>query len=725
MKKHLIVLFTLLSVQLYADNKGSFAIIVDKESFSNCMEQIEAYSASVASKGLNSFIAAENWAKPEQVRDSLQLWYRTKNLKGTVFIGNIPVPMIRKAQHLASAFKMDESIDRRESSIPSDRYYDDFDMKFIPVGRDSSQQNLYYYEIAPDSPQEIDCDIFSGRIVPSSDFQNKYLELKKYLEKVVRVNMKGNKLDRVTSYTGSGSFSNSMIAWKDEGITLEEQVPEAFRDINGAKFFVYHQYPFMKETMLKECGRDDLDLVLYHHHGTPDRQWIGDYPAAFNEEEYNEYGRRQARIAARRNVRYGKSREEAIKAVISDYGVDSSWVADAFSSDSIKADSLQDIRTGILLSDIWKAAPNARMYIFDACYNGDIRESDNIASRYIMSNGNAIAAIGNTVNVLQDKMSSQLLGMMTAGYCIGEWHKETAILESLVIGDPTFAFETSYRFKCPDLNNRNPEYWKKYISDKYPCDIQGLALMKLYKLNTAGLAEILYKAIDSKYYMLRLNALSLLMHYDSPLFRKALIKSLEDPYEYTRRKAGCYLSLTGDTASIAPLTKALTEDYNAARIYFNITNGAGFFPDSTFLDGFRSAVKKSGFFYEVPPTSENGIDAVKNAESDIKSSISIRKYAYDAIGKTGSDSKGRQSRLTMLRNKPYPQFADALLYIVKNEKEPIAIRIQAADILGWYTIAYNKKHIYDTLSGYLSEASEPALKDEIGKTILRLKAYLK
>ena len=34
--------------------------------------------------------------------------YRESRLEGAVFIGDIPIPMIRKAQHMTSAFKMDE-----------------------------------------------------------------------------------------------------------------------------------------------------------------------------------------------------------------------------------------------------------------------------------------------------------------------------------------------------------------------------------------------------------------------------------------------------------------------------------------------------------------------------------------------------------------------------------------------------------------------------------------
>ena len=48
-----------------------------------------------------------------------------------VFIGDVPYVMVRNAQHMTTAFKMDEKkfpID--ESSVCSDRFYDDLHLEF-------------------------------------------------------------------------------------------------------------------------------------------------------------------------------------------------------------------------------------------------------------------------------------------------------------------------------------------------------------------------------------------------------------------------------------------------------------------------------------------------------------------------------------------------------------------------------------------------------------------
>ena len=101
---------------------ASFAIVVDDGSYTRCRTEIELYMNAVREQGLDAFILEKQWESPDEIRDTLRYYYANRHLEGAVFIGDIPVPMIRKAQHFASAFKMDEErFPMRDSSIPSDR----------------------------------------------------------------------------------------------------------------------------------------------------------------------------------------------------------------------------------------------------------------------------------------------------------------------------------------------------------------------------------------------------------------------------------------------------------------------------------------------------------------------------------------------------------------------------------------------------------------------------
>ena len=142
------------------------AIVVDPVTWDNCKNSIENYMQSVKADGLNPIVLIDKWGIPDSIRTNLYKLYKKNNIEGAVLIGDIPVPMIRNAQHLTTAFKMDQRRAWDQSSVPSDRYYDDFDLKFEYIKRDSTYTNYFYYNLTADSPHRIDCEIYSARIKP-------------------------------------------------------------------------------------------------------------------------------------------------------------------------------------------------------------------------------------------------------------------------------------------------------------------------------------------------------------------------------------------------------------------------------------------------------------------------------------------------------------------------------------------------------------------------------
>ena len=87
-----------------------------------------------------------------------------------------------------------------ESSVPSDRFYDDFDLKFRFLHRDSTHQHLYYYWLTGDSPQRISCDIYSGRIRSTAKGEAGFTQIRNYLKKVVKERSVENPLNVVVQY---------------------------------------------------------------------------------------------------------------------------------------------------------------------------------------------------------------------------------------------------------------------------------------------------------------------------------------------------------------------------------------------------------------------------------------------------------------------------------------------------------------------------------------------
>ena len=723
-KRLLILTLALISCGIVAQAQNSFAILVDSETYRHCKDEIEDYRESVANGGLDAFIIEKKWECPEEIKDTLIHFYNTRSLEGTVFVGDIPIPMIRQGQHFTSAFKMDEDSKyhaMRDTSVPSDRFYDDFNLKFQFVGRDSVETHFYYYNLAADSPQRIECDIYSGRIKPSSDRGDKYEELSRYLKKVVRLKKETNYLDKVTSYTGDGSFSNSLVAWKEETITLKEQMPQIYETGDGAKFMIFAMYPYMKEHIVAEIQRDDLDYIMFHEHGVPERQYITGIPLADDMNSFYEIGKLHARNQYRRLLRRGRTREEAIASMQKSYSVDTTWYVNAMEPEVLKADSLQDVRMGIVLDDIHRIKPNVRIALFDACYNGDFRESDCIANRYIMSGGNSVVSLGNSVNVLQDKSSADLMGMLSLGYNVGQWQQQINILESHVIGDPTFAFAPSYKMERPDLKNTSIKYWKKYLDKRYPCDVQALALSKLFNLQYNDMSDLLLETYrQSDYYMLRLMCMNLSAHYYDENYIHLLKESLDDPYEYIRRKGVYYASKVGREDLIQCIVDMYFREYNSKRVAFNMNYAASHFPGHSFVEAFDKTLAEIDYIF-------NKEDFKKTADKVFQSAISIRDMTQEDLKDKSKSPERRGAYVGGMRNMPYAHMAEDLLNIVTDNNEDEKLRTKCAEVLGWYVRAHNRGMIVEKLQGFLesSQKAPEKVENEIVKTINRLKAYMR
>lgn len=698
----------------------SFAIVTDPQTFNNCKAAIETYRSAVCADGLDAFVVSRNWTNPDELKDSLMLYHKTRALEGAVFIGDVPIAMIRGAQHLTSAFKMDETLPMRDSSVPSDRFYDDFDLKFDFLGRDSVERNFFYYNLAAESPQHISCDIYTGRIKSSEKRGDKYGEISRYLLKAAAAKFQENPLDHLMSYCGSGSFSNSLAAWKDETITLKEQMPAAFDNgSDGAKFLFYAMYPDVKSTLLGEIARNDLDLALFHEHGVPERQYVTETPRANETDAYYYDAKYRMRQRIRTAVRRGKDAESVIEDIVKKYGITRDWVEDWNDPKTEAEDSLYDAATGIMLDDIAAAKPNVKMTIFDACYNGDFREDDCIASRYILSDGNALVGIGNSVNVLQDKSSSDLMGMLTEGYRVGEWMQQVNILESHILGDPTFHFTASEDAVRPDLHNMNCKYWLKFTSPEYPCDIRGLALHKLYTLNYNDLSPLLLKTWkESDEYMLRLQCLHLLEHYIDGNYEKVLKDGVDDPYEFIRRKSAFFMGKVGTPEMAAELADLYMRDYNSLRVAHNVGFVCAHFPDSLFLKEFEKKFAEADWIYDRELFH-------KKAENCFRAAFSIESSTGKIIG--DKNNGYRKFYISGMRNQPYPQYAERLLAIVRDSGEVENARVQCAEVLGWFIRAWNRKDIVDGIDAYLKSGEEmpEALRNELVKTKNRLGDYLR
>ena len=696
--------------------KTTFAIVVDQKSYDEVKSEIDAYRSSIENEGLGTYLLIDNWKRPESIREQLIKLHKNEKapLEGCVFIGDIPIPMIRDAHHLSSAFKMSPKANWQKSSIPSDRYYDDFGLTFDYIKQDSLIPDYHYMTLRADSKQYISPDIYSARIRPLHlKDQNPYQMLRDYLKKTVAEKDKQNTLDQLTMARGHGYNSEDPLAWSGEQMALREQLPQIFKPGNTVKFYDFDmRYP-MKPLYLNEIQREGLDIMLFHHHGGPTMQYINGYE---NGSSIN-LSIENAKIFLRSKVpSYAKKhgREAAIKEYAKQYGVPESWCAEAFDEEKIKSDSIVNRNMDIYTEDIRLMAPNARFVLFDACFNGSFHLDDNIVGSYIFNRGKTIVTMGCTVNTIQDKWPDEFLGLLATGMRIGQFTRFTCFLENHLIGDPTFHFINNSELDI-DINQAlvlqegNVAFWKKQLNSPM-ADMQAMALRQLSMANYSGLVDLLKKSYyESNYFVVRLEALRLLTLNHPTEVADVLQTAMNDSYELIRRYAVEYVEKNSNPKLLPAWIESYLLRGHENRHRFRIFSGIDTFDHDTALNELQKQAAKWSFYDSsyMNELSEYLPRQKKGLERD-----------FTLIGNPESTTKQIQSEISRFRNKPITKAIEALLNIVKNENLEEELRVSAAETLGWYNLHYDKATIIKKLNAF--QTSNPKLMNEVTKTIHRL-----
>ena len=697
--------------------KTTFAIVTDTKSYEEAKNEIDAYRASVEQEGLGTYLVIDDWKTPQPIREVLIKLHADKKapLEGCVLVGDIPVPMVRDAQHLCSAFKMNQTMAWQRSSVPSDRYYDDFGLKFDYIKQDSLKPDYHYLSLRADGNQYLSPDIYSGRIRPlRAEGMDKYQLLRDYLKKVVAEKQKSNILDQLTMARGHGYNSEDPLAWSGEQIALREQLPQLFLPGNTVKFYDFgFQFP-AKNIYLNEVQREDLDALLFHHHGGPQAQYINGYEYANNVESNIESIKRYLRSKVPgRAKKIGK--EKAIAEYAQRFKVPESWCEEAFDAKKQEQDSIYNYSMDIHVEEVHRLRPNARFIMFDACFNGSFHLDDYQAGAYIFNPGKTIATLACSVNSIQDKWPNEFFGLMAAGMRIGHFTRLTCFLENHLIGDPTLRFTPTVDAgmdinQALTLKTQDIAFWKKQL-DSPIADMQALALRELSDANYKDMVSLLEESyFHSPSFMVRLEALRLLaLNYPS-LSVNVIKAALNDSYELIRRYAAEYVEKNGSPELLPAWIEGYLQRSHEKRFRFKVIGGLDAFP---YADT-RAEIEKQAA--RLTLFNRSHVDAIlkqlprqeKSMETDIQ---------------TITDPKSKASwvrrDLRIFRNHPVGgKPLEMLIRFVKDESRPADQRLIAAEVLGWYYMYHDKGSIISALKEI--KTGDDVLMNEIQKSIARL-----
>lgn len=690
------------------DRTALVAIFSDEATLNVSGKEIEAYADAIRKGGKRCVVLEDRWGQPDSIRNVLSSLYRTDNLEGAIFIGDIPVPMLRDAQHLTTAFKMDQGRPKFDSSVPSDRFYDDFDLKFDYLGKDDGHGLFHYYSLRADSPQYISCDIYSARIkAPEIPGKTKYEAISEYLRKVAREKEAGRKIRNIAYFAGHGYNSESLQARVDEAVALRNQ----FRELDGRISFTnYTRDNFVKDRFQAMLEDENIDIAFLHHHGSDDMQYLSATPYVSGLGGYLDNARRFIRL----KLRAAKDTTEAKRYYIEKYGVPEDWFKGVSDSLLTAEDEAFNAAMDVAIPDTYGRKGGPAFILHDACYNGSFHLDDYIAGHYIFNPGKTVVVKGNTVNTLQDTWPLELAGLLDKGVCVGNWLKNVMTLESHIIGDPTWRFTPGDSKNDLDrlvvAERDNPGFWRK-VMKKSDGDVKAFAVKTLSRLGAISPDELLDLQKNDSDPSVRLEAFICIRTYSYPYLVDAILNGLCDSYELHRRLAAIAAGKNGAPELLPRIAEMYFDPTLSDRVEFQLRTALEMYEYSDVEKVFsRLRACHPGW-----PTEESYtglMDILKRSE--IQDREDFAKLADENL-------TYRQRRLVVSseKNGCTIKNLDPMLSYLKDGRN-MELRMLIAETLGWYVYSSRKGTITEAVRSCLDAEANPGLKNEMTKTLNRL-----
>jgi len=698
------------------------ALVVDQMTYDKARTEIHLYADAIRSDGLVVQILARNWERPCEIREELKRLYqdRTAPLEGAVLIGCIPIPMIRNAQHLTTAFKMGQERPWHLSSVPSDRFYDDFNLKFDYIKQDSINPLLHYYSLRWDSPQRISTNIYSARIkAPTTDEdRNKHEHIRFFLRKAVDTRNNKRQMEYVFVYVGNGYNSDCMIARFDEKIALREQFPFLANTRNNLTYLKFNFENVVKSHFVAGIQNPRYDIAIIHHHGYAEEQIISNISLPATVDLQIEHIKRTLRSRVRRDHRRGGDTTTIKQNLINQFGVPASWVEGAFDPEIMRSDSVLDALRFVNIDDLRNMSTMPRFVMFDACFNGSFHLDDYVAARYIFGEGKTVVTLGNSVNSLQDRWANDLLGLFNLGVSAGNIFRNVMTLELHLMGDPTFRFVSADQ-RYVNLNAdivlraNDMAFWRTLLNSSKHADAQGLAMKMLHKNNAISSDELMTILETSPLGVVRMQALFLLIQNVDDNFIPALKLSLNDDYELVRRIATLHAVMSGSPELVQPLVCIAVESGGQGRrVRWQSNRFINLYHDKDVL---LEALNNCNHQWD-PSILPSWEQALTRREA------AIRNDHANLFCNEGNE-RTKIFYLRSLRNNPDPRSIPVLFRFIDEQKDiNPRLAIIAAEALGWYNFSYRRPEIIAQAEEMLPTIQNQEVFNELQKTINRLTA---
>ena len=701
MRKTLLILSLVISHFSVSVAQNGFAVVIDPVSQREAKAELDDYIQALEQvQGYHVYTVVDRWGVPDSIRQELQRLHGLKRnaIVGAVFVGDIPVPMIRDAQFLTSAFKMNQKMPWPDSSVPSDRFYDDFGLAFQFLKRDSLMPHLFYYSLTHEGRQQLAPQLFTGRIRPTdAGGTSRYEKLRQYLRKATEAKRHPEPVQTIFTYTGSGSLNESRVAHIDEQLSMREHFPQLARRSGAFSYMDYGDAPFIKRRLMNEMMRPDLSIGLMHHHGDYDTQYLTHYPKPSGIDETLQYLLYCYRHRLQQARRYDQDVDSVRRMLTERDHLPVEWLQGEPSAENMHRDSLMEDSLNLTLKDFrnYGYRPNCRVCIYDACYNGAFQNDDCIANEYIFQPGRTIAGLGGTVNVLQDKWPDRYLGLLSHGVNIGQINQLQPELEMHVIGDPTFMFADEG-------------------GNGQTADEQCLKMVRLgSRLTDRQLMETLR---ESPLALVRLQAFLLLEKRNSPLLTEAIQVATTDNFELLQRFAVNDIQKSGDPKLAPTLARLIAQNNTSARVKFNAQEVVQFLPEQAITEAVAAALDSMRPYVTWP---DEYVES-RNRQVAHYAGRWADDIAKLCAGQMTDRQALRQADMMKIYLAPWLA-ADVARYTASIADKP-ELQQQLLSSLGWHRLGFDHQAVIAIVESMTRDSRlTEAVRHEAVKTLKRLK----
>jgi uncharacterized protein YjcR len=173
-----------------------------------------------------------------------------------------------------------------------------------------------------------------------------------------------------------------------------------------------------------------------------------------------------------------------------------------------------------------------------------------------------------------------------------------------------------------------------------------------------------------------------------------------------------YAAFNGDEALIPYVVEAMIEHNERLRVQMGVQKALSLFPQDKVLKAIED------FYAKVDRVNEADEKArvLRGLNRDYKNDD--KKHA--ALMDVNADWNDRVMNIRTVRNYNAHVHVDDYLDLIRNEANPLDVRVVMTEALGWFTASYKSPYIVSELKKYLNPSLPEDLRLEIEQTINRL-----